>query len=118
MKPQQPPVATAAATASYSACVYSRMCTMVRQLGGAAMRGLLTVHRRTIYHIMATNQVDSELVSTVAYTDDTATWRCSGASRPTHCLAGLATKQDGSEPVSTLHYSFEDLWTRQARVWE
>jgi hypothetical protein len=34
-----------------------------------------------------------------------ATWRCSGASRPTRHLAGLATQQDGSEPVSTLqHY--------------
>jgi hypothetical protein len=34
-----------------------------------------------------------------------ATWRGSGVSRPTHHLAGLATKQDGSDPVSTLHYN-------------
>jgi hypothetical protein len=33
-----------------------------------------------------------------------ATWRCSGASRPTHHLADLATKQGDSEPVSTLQY--------------
>jgi hypothetical protein len=38
-----------------------------------------------------------------------ANWRCSGASRPTHQSAGLATKQDGSEPVSTLGYSLLQL---------
>jgi hypothetical protein len=41
-----------------------------------------------------------------------ATWRCSGAYRPTHHLAGLATKQDGSEPVSTLHYMHSFILVR------
>jgi hypothetical protein len=35
-----------------------------------------------------------------------ATWRCSGASRPTHQLADLATEQGDSEPVSTLNYYY------------
>jgi hypothetical protein len=44
-----------------------------------------------------------------------ATWRCSGALRPTHHLAGLATKQDGSEPVSTLH-SMKGSWLSKPRT--